>query len=546
MVLPSSLKLNAPSHLWTPPPPQNYVPPTWDEIRSQPLSPTLLRDIEARRAVGPTVDPDSPGANLYSNLAQIAFNSAQVQSFGDATLALEHFYPEGLGLLRLPVGSPLHEQSTYALADQYVVALKCMVRDVTALLDRLTNGMSVVTLLHPNPRLRSVAFHGSPPDVVHQTVFVTPRFVDGIPHSLHMPFRAALDTVAHIYAPIVADSYKTAIASADADMSSSPMQRQGPCSWLPTHTPGSSQYLLPVPTSYKWELKHPSDGTIYPPRPDVEDELQTTIMETNDLDLKRALKRLKRENSDLKTQVISLQQPTLSDMVVEYTDNHGRIASLQLDVEAQRRVNQQLSQLCQDLAAATFLPGNTPATRDRREFFERLIATLSDDGSGVITKWCVLPQEEYDVKARTIAELRNRLTFVAAQLDGERGMLLRVEARDRAWRDRVQLYSLYITQQDSFDWKTVVRASELPLVEADGWSSVLGPRTYDYLRYNALQYLYRSLYRVVSSLSPEFWAAAIEDKIHEDDVSLLSGLLLAVGADIVSGKIGAYNRIHDA
>ncbi|KIY47959.1 hypothetical protein FISHEDRAFT_74144 [Fistulina hepatica ATCC 64428] len=532
-----------PAHLWTPPCPHNYSPPTWDELRGQSFSPTLLRDVEARRALGPAIDPGSPGANLYSNLAQIVFNCAEHQRAGNAMRRPEHFYPEALSILELPAGDPRHQDSMFVLADQYITALKCMVRDATALLDHVTNGASIVALIHPNSRLRNVPAGNLPADTtpVHSTVFTTPRFINSVPHSLHMPLRAALDTIAHVYSPAVIDSYKRALENADAHQVPQEMPGQGPCAWMPPNTAFSQQYLLPMPSEYPWKIQHLLDGATFPPQPDEDDALEVAMAVSSDSGLALALKRLQHENDDLKVQVAALQPPTLTRLVLDYSKNQALIASLKSEVQVLQRTNGQHLQLCQDLAVAMFLPHDAYPPSDRKVLFERLFEAANNDGSGGRMRWRMVSQQAWDSQEERIAVLSHRLRYVQGQLEGERALVQRVEGRSQEWRARVQLYAQYAANLAPVRWGDVRRIIDLPAVEDDDWKNTLGARTHEYLYDNRLEYMVNPLYRAFSCLSPSYWVTALQNKLHAEDVNFAPGLVLAVGADLITGKIGAYN-----
>ncbi|KIY47551.1 hypothetical protein FISHEDRAFT_74485 [Fistulina hepatica ATCC 64428] len=546
-----SPSLVTPHCLWTPPCPSDYSPPTWSELRDQPLSPALLRDIEARRALGPAMDPDSPGANIYCNLAQIAFNCAQNQLPEDTAHSPEHLFAEGLHMFDIPVGDPQHKNLMYTLVDQYVTALKCMVRDVTALLDRTTNGMSVVMLLNPNLQLRNAggSCNGLRTDVttpVDYTVFATPRFVNSVPHSIHLPFRAALDTVAHMYSPTVADSFKKAITNAEAGKPPAIMQTPGACTFLPVHASPTAQFLLAVPYEYQWELKYVPDGATFPSKPDIEDLIEAAIEALGDTNLSLALRRLRRDNRDLRMQVASLKQPTLSQMIVDYHNDRELVMSLKEKVSILERINRRHVQLCEDLAMVTFFPNDVSPPLNRQVLFERLLATLnSDPGMEGDSKLRLISNRDYKAQTERIAQLCDRLVYVQGQFNAERTMLLRVEARDRAWRERFQLYSRYLSHRTPVRWSEVPHMSDLPTVEDedDNWKEVLGEYTFEYIRRKDLRYMLRPIYHIALSLSPEYWCPVIEDKFYDHDFGYLPGLVLAVGADLIAGKVGAYNRV---
>ncbi|KIY44565.1 hypothetical protein FISHEDRAFT_77475 [Fistulina hepatica ATCC 64428] len=504
-------------------------PPTWRELASMHFSPSAMRDLQRRRELGSHDAPPDVKARLAR--ADVMF-FAQVDNT-NRLYSTNHLYAEAIKMLGLPIGDPENLRSCFHLQDKYSDFLLDAILKLVELHDRLTNGMTMVTNLRPDSRLRvpEARDRELPP---RYTVYVTPRFVNDAPHPLHMPLRACLDTFAHVFGPIVKTTYVKALANHEAGLAPVPVAHDGPSVWMPRSKPLSGCYDIPYPTHSPWQIVYLPDMVSFP-----EDALDSVIVPgIPGAAVVFEAQHLRRENQSLHVQLDRLSERTrIANNLPGFTLLEDR-ECLEEEILALSDSHDKLIQLMEDYVAAAIVPSIASATGlGSREVFERFTDPMYRKGRvmGGIGSWYVR-RNEYDSLEQQLCRAKSRCNEMRHRLDEAKETSARYLERKEQALSRCRTYLFYAEHQMLFN---EVR-EDLPEIQPSEWSATIGKRTFEYICLHDLEWVIPDVYAAIVSLPPSQWVPFIQHKMKDVAAPLVSNLLLLLGADLIHLKVGAY------
>ncbi|KIY52346.1 hypothetical protein FISHEDRAFT_70031 [Fistulina hepatica ATCC 64428] len=519
-----------PVNLYFPPlEPDVTAPPTWRELAHTTFSPRAMRDLQRRRELGMHDAPPDVKTRLACADAMFFAQANTVNRLFPS----DHLYAEAIEMLNLPIGNAENVDSCFHLQDKYSDFLQDAILKLIELHDRVTNGMTMVSFLRPDSRLRAP----QPPAeaLVSRTAFyVTPRFVDNSPHSLHTPLHASFDTFTHTYGPIVKAAYVDALSNHSGSTTPVPRFDSGPCHWLPMPKALSGYFELPYPAENNWRLVYVPDMTAFPE--DVFDHI--VVPGVPDADLAFTAQRLRRENSDLRAQLARFYERLQPRHDIIAFTIEEECARLEEEVLTLSDSHDKLVELMRAYVAVAIVPNmNILHPSENRTIFDRFLSPLYiDSAMPGVGAWYV-HRNKYDDLKSEIHRMRSGYQELRHRLDEEKETSQRYLERKELALARCRTYLTYTDHSSTYG---KVR-DDLPLVHISEWARVIGPRTTTYLYSHSLLWMTRYIYAAVASLPPNEWSAYLQDQMRDGDSEMLSpNLLLVVGADLIHAKIGAY------